>query len=132
LTSLNLSDCSFLILLNCRWNCVTNLILPNKPTSLKKMYLDNNNFEQDLSFLQESVNLEELDLGNNKFEGSLEPLKDMNKLKELNINDNDINSGLEYLPVNLEKFSCSTYKRKDAKCKTLKEQLAFHDNNLQT
>jgi hypothetical protein len=81
--------------------------------------LNNNNLNQDLSFLKDLVDLKESYLGNNKFCGSLKFLKDLRKLETLNISDTDIDSGLEYLPDSLKGFNCSAEEKKDAKCQNI-------------
>ena len=80
------------------------------------------------------VKLKDLDLGNwgegeppqviyNHFIGSLEPLKNMNKLKILYIYNTDVDSGIEYLPSNLKEFHCSANLIKEAKVKTIEQEL---------
>jgi len=128
LTSLNLSKCSKLEKIYCFDNQLTDLILPKNASNLKALYLSNNEFNQDLSFLKEAINLEKLFLANNKFHGSLEPLKEMGKLELLNISDTDIDGGVEYLPDNLSdssKISYSRKKRPQSKVKEIETQLNF-------
>src|SRR4051812_36674843 len=111
LTILDLSKCFKLEFINCFWNKLNEIKLP-KGEKLKKLDLSNNNFKQDLSFLQGAVNLEKIDLRNNKFYGSLEYLKNMRKLKVLDVSYTSIDSGLEYLPENIKDFGCLPGERK--------------------
>ncbi|MCE8163292.1 MAG: hypothetical protein I3273_03890 [Candidatus Moeniiplasma glomeromycotorum] len=136
LTSLKLDKCLKLKKINCQANHLTQINLP-KGENLELLWLQGNNFHQDLSFLSGAVNLEILALGSwlftkksNKFYGSLEPLKEMKKLKSLDIVDTDIDSGLEYLPENIS-FHCSTSYRKDAKVKAIAELLAPYNGSVQ-
>lgn len=128
LTNLDLSNCSSLSHLDCYNNQLTTLALPKDSSNLKSLNLSNNNFNQDLSFLEKAVNLEKLVLKNNKFYGSLEPLKDLNKLKRLYIENTDLDSGLEHLQDSVQEFKCSNEK-KDAKCQAIIEQLAPYNDS---
>ena len=103
-------------------SCLTKIELPSTAgEKLEWLDLSDNNFHQDLSFLQGAINLEGLNLSNNKFYGNLEPLKDMKKLRWLDISNTDIDSGLECLSETVRSFSCSANKRKDAKVKAIEE-----------
>ena len=103
--TLDLSDFVNLESLNCTWDQLTGLKLDNC-LKLKELDCSVNKIQQDLSFLSSLVNLEKLNISSNHFFGSLEPLQNLSKLKELYINNTDIDSGLEYLPDNIENFSC--------------------------
>jgi len=132
LTNLDLSNCAGLVKLDSVDNELTNLALPKDASNLKTLYLSNNNFHQDLSFLKEVVNLEKLFLANNKFIDSLEPLKEMGRLRTLSISNTDINSGLEYLSNSVEYFSCLANLRKDAKCQVIYNLLANDQGEVET
>ena len=69
------------------------------------------------------VNLQRLYVSGNPFYGSLKPLKNLNNLREIGIADTDVDSGLEYLPDSLKSFACSSNLRKDAKVKTIIQEL---------
>jgi hypothetical protein len=96
--------------------------LPKECGNLKVLYLQYNNFHQDLSFLQGAVNLEIVELYDNKFYGSLEYLKEMKKLRRFSVRDTDVDRGLEYLPESIEYFFCS--KGENAKFKAIYNLLA--------
>lgn len=119
-------------MLNCINNQLNKLSSPKKADNLKVLNLDNNNFNQDLSFLSGAVNLDLLSLSRNKFHGSLEYLKEMKKLRILYIEDTDIDSGLEFLPKSTEYFSCLTKERKDAKCQTIYNLFANEQGEVET
>lgn len=110
---LNLSQYQQLEKLDCRFNKLTNIILP---TSLKKLNLSWNNFNQDLSFLIPYTNLEELNLRNNNFTGSLDYLSGMKQLKSLEISNTDINEvQIDKLPRSLKKIEYSIEYRPNCK-----------------
>jgi len=108
LTNLDASSCPYLTKLDCSNNSLTSITLSANPTNLKQLNLRDNNFHQDLFFLEKATNLEELNLGNydedkinqgicNRFTGSLEPFKNLTKLEYLNINNSEIVGSLNYL-----------------------------------
>jgi len=132
LTNLDLSNCTGLVKLDSVDNELTNLVLPKDASNLKTLYLSNNNFHQDLSFLKEAVNLEKLFLANNKFTDSLEPLKEIGRLRTLSISNTNINSGLEYLSNSVEYFSCSANLGKDTKCQAIYNLLANDQGEVET
>jgi hypothetical protein len=124
LINLDLSSCPNLVDLTCSNNNLINLTLPKNASSLKKLDLSGNDFNQNLSFLKEAVGLEDLYLYNNRFTGSLEPLKEMERLEHLVITDTDLDSGLEYLPNNIKNFYYSTSeKRPESKVKAIEQEL---------
>ncbi|KLL04299.1 MAG: hypothetical protein MRECE_1c134 [Mycoplasmataceae bacterium CE_OT135] len=131
LTNLDLSNCSSLVEIYCRDNKLVELILPKNASNLETLTLYNNNFHQDLSFLQGAVNLENLSLQKNKFFGSLKYLKEMNKLRFIDISNTDIDSGLEYLPDSVKSFNCSVDKRKDAKCQVIYDLFADENGKVE-
>lgn len=123
LTSLNINNCSNLTKLSCVSNNLTSINLPNNLSNLRELELHDNNFNQDLSFLEGAINLEKLVLDDNKFHGSLKYLKGMEKLRGFSISNTDIDSGLEYLPKSIKGIDCRVEdnKRKDAKVKIIEE-----------
>ncbi|CAJ0824581.1 6710_t:CDS:2 [Entrophospora sp. SA101] len=101
LTELKLNSCHELTGLYCSHNKLTNLDL-SENRKIKMLDLDDNNFsEQDLSFLSHLVNLERLQLGNIM----------------------NIENGLEYLPLSLKEFFSLPDERKDAKSKSIGDEL---------
>ena len=86
---------------------------------LEELHLEDNNFQQDLSFLSGLVNLKNLKLYNNQFHGSLEYLQGMSKLETLFIDNTDLDSGLEYLPKSIKSFNCLVNKKTDAKVQVI-------------
>jgi hypothetical protein len=130
--TLDLSDFVNLEELGCSYNKLTSLILPKDISNLKKLNLSENDFNQDLSFLQGVVNLEVLSLGSDKFYGSLKYLREMRKLRRLDISNTDIDSGLEYLSDSLREFNYSAYKRLDAKCQIIYDLFANEQGRVET
>jgi len=83
LTSLNLTNCQHLKLLNC----------------------SGNNLQQDLTIFSHLGQLEYLIISNNSFRGSLDHLANLKQLKYLNISDTDFNRvDLTQLPRSLEEI----------------------------
>src|SRR3954452_1636112 len=74
LTSLDCSNNDQLKRVNCSNNQLNSIILPNDSHKLEYLNLNNNLFNQDLSFLSRFVKLENLVLANNQFTGSLKLL----------------------------------------------------------
>jgi len=126
LTSLEINNCDNLQRIDCSNNKLAQIKL-FQIEKLEILYLNNNNLNQDLSFLSGLVGLKELYLCSNPLYGSLEYLSGMSKLEWLNISNTDLDSGLEYSPDSLKYFYCSADERKNAKCKTLGKQLNFLD-----
>lgn len=113
LVSLNLNNTNNLEKIWCRDNNLTDLdFLRNlNHEALEELNILNNNFyEQDLSFLRKFINLKDLLISDNRFIGSLEPLRSMSKLKSLSIESTDIDNGLEYLPDSIQYFGCGDSK----------------------
>jgi hypothetical protein len=129
LKSLDLGEFYNLREVYCQNNYLTEINLPNLGENLEVLWLSDNDFNQDLAFLNHLVNLKHLDLRNNRFRGSLEFLKDMSKLEKLNISNTDIDNGLEYLLDSVEDFSCSADKRKDAKVRFIEEIYQYLNYN---
>jgi hypothetical protein len=130
LANLDLSDYANLESIYCQDNQLTQIKLPSGE-KLEYLNLNQNNLQQDLSFLKGLVNLKELDLSNNPLYGSLEHLKGMSKLETLNIGDTDLDSGLECLPTSVREFECLVFKRKDAKVKAIQEKLEICGGTIQ-
>src|SRR5437762_2811466 len=72
--SLDLSDFSSLKELDCSGNQLTNLNLSNC-LQLEESSCSNNGFSSDLAWLTPLLNLKKLNLENNNFQGSLAPLE---------------------------------------------------------
>jgi Leucine-rich repeat (LRR) protein len=155
LTSLDVSQCQNLRVLECHSNKLTSLKLTENleylecsgnfltdlnlsPGKLTFLNISDNNFpEQDLSFLEilNLVNLETLYIGTsdeeiksgkyNNFIGSLKNLKNLTKLKSLYINNTDIEGDLRYLP---EETYCSSEGRPESKVKMVEEALKNSDS----
>lgn len=141
LTNIDISNCFNLVEFHCSNNLLTNLVLPNNPTNLKILNLDNNNFDfQDLSFLSGTTNLEDLSLESNdkakinqsiynKFTGSLDYyLNGMERLKRLDISNTDINEvNIDKLPNSLEEIKYSTKERPSCKLTEIVPQLEVYE-----
>jgi len=101
--------------IDCGNNLITNIILPNELTNLKKLNLQNNNFaSQNLAFLVETINLEELVNNNIDSLGYLSD--DMKQLKELSIYEIEVDEfNFDKLPNSLERIYYSTKKSSTSK-----------------
>ncbi|MCE8159254.1 MAG: hypothetical protein I3270_01610 [Candidatus Moeniiplasma glomeromycotorum] len=140
LTSLDCSQFNQLFSIVCHKNLLTNIKLPNNTTKLRKLWLYENNFNQDLSIFSKFTKLKELNIDDNNFYGSLKPLKDLEILDLLSICHTNIDSGLEYLPESTRRFFCdcwcSTFysqcENPEAKIEIIKAQLVPYNGSYQT
>jgi len=139
LTSLKITNCPNVKHLNVSCNSLHDFSFLDdlEAEKLTSLSVHSNNFKRsDLTVFSKFINLEELYLDNydserissntyNRFYGSLEPLKNLTNLRLLNISGTDVNSGLEFLPTNLRKIGCNTFKLgdKDSECSKIKQEL---------
>ncbi|RIA89346.1 hypothetical protein C1645_825040 [Glomus cerebriforme] len=110
ITSLDLTNCLDLVLLDIGGNPLTSLDLSNNP-KIKHISVSGLNIKQDLNTFFHLKELEHICLDSCDFYGSLKPLAKTHLKKLYMTNSWNIKGGWEFLPATLETIECG--KRKD-------------------